>query len=650
MVLSGINNQMLTDMKKTIKFFAAALAVVTAACGKIDSDISFEEDRIEFNYEVIDVIVEASLTGPVDPNETRTALAPDGISVHWTNGDQINMFPFKGTGHNDPSPYEGNGYLLKVDASTISGGSAQFTGTAVNADTYRAIYPASSLNSGSCWGDDYVFYSSTLKSQTVVENNFPQTTWGCTNISMAFETAKGDVLHFKNQMAYIKFSVNEPNIYSIHLSADKASYGSDRTLSNTGNIGGTLHYRPVTGKFDLFSDDPITLSNNEQPFSVGKTYYVAIPPVTMEGFSMECKDANGNNVVGKTKQSQFTAESNHIYNIGALGSATVGEDISINPVATAEHIKDFNGNIIRTDIKMSIQASDASKIKDFSFTASLSDCRTLSTSNPRGSDLVMEIANDNYYVSGGSTGYRNITCSYSVNGNHHEKVVQVKIEKPDFTLKTEFNSGFTYYLNGNAVMANNFDAYKVNLTRAVIGIDSQITSKTNVSYKVEFNGVTYTENSSKYSTYNLNKEILSLPVGKHLLKTTATFDGIEKVTEQWVYITGLPYKDYKTTLYSNQETTVPNIYIPEDINVDINLDAVLVGYNGKSYITYTLYLGSETFAETTHGYDASQTKPYVLNGKDVVLKANSSIKMESSVNDNYNDKYVQVNDFDILYR
>ena len=78
--------------------------------------------------------------------------------------------------------------------------------------------------------------------------------------------------------------------------------------------------------------------------------------------------------------------------------------------------------------------------------------------------------------------------------------------------------------------------------------------------------------------------------------------------------------------------------------------SMLVGYNGKSYITYTLYLGSETFAETTQGYDASQTKPYVLNGKDVVLKANSSIKMKSSVNDNYNDKYVQVNDFDILYR
>lgn len=305
-------------MKKTIKFFAAVLALaIAAACSKVDSSDITNDVRPEFNYETIDITVTASLNGPTDPSETKATLASDGLSVYWTAGDQINMFPFKGTGKNDPSPYEGRNNILKVDQETISGGTAQFSGTAINASTYRAIYPSGSLSTGSCYGNDYVFSSNTLKNQTASESNFPTTSWGCSNISMAYDTPAGDMLHFKNMLSYFKFSVSKSNIYNIQLSVDKASYGADRSLSTSGNLGGTLHYRPATEKFDVFSDELITLSNNGQPFVIGKTYYVAIPPVVMQNLILVGKD-NAGTIVFQYEKSEFTAESNTIYNLGEL--------------------------------------------------------------------------------------------------------------------------------------------------------------------------------------------------------------------------------------------------------------------------------------------------------------------------------------------
>ena len=44
------------------------------------------------------------------------------------------------------------------------------------------------------------------------------------------------------------------------------------------------------------------------------------------------------------------------------------------------------------------------------------------------------------------------------------------------------------------------------------------------------------------------------------------------------------------------------------------------------------------------------SKAYSLEGTDVVLKPNSVIKMKGEINDNYQDKLVTVNDFDVLYR
>ena len=79
---------MRTDMKKTFKFFAAALAIVAAAsCAK---EISNDNTDIAPEQELVHKVFSASLN--VDP-ETKSTLYTDGKTVHWTEGDRIAVIP-----------------------------------------------------------------------------------------------------------------------------------------------------------------------------------------------------------------------------------------------------------------------------------------------------------------------------------------------------------------------------------------------------------------------------------------------------------------------------------------------------------------------------------------------------------------------------
>ena len=74
-------------MKKTFKFFAAALAIVAAAsCAKeISNDNIQNENPIE---ETVHMTFSASFDSE---GETKTVLA-DNNFVHWTDEDAIRLF------------------------------------------------------------------------------------------------------------------------------------------------------------------------------------------------------------------------------------------------------------------------------------------------------------------------------------------------------------------------------------------------------------------------------------------------------------------------------------------------------------------------------------------------------------------------------
>ena len=303
-------------MKKTFKFFAAALAIVAAAsCAKENIQDNQTDVNDDQDVALVDMTFDAGIDSPSDPSSTKTTLV-NGVKVHWSNGDNILVYRYKANTTNDKySPNQG--YMFQVLDSSISEDVAAFEGQAADHTMYAAIYPYASVNTGDSYASSYVFNMATLRDQTAAINNFPTTSWGCANISMTRGTNKGDRFVFENQLAYFKFSVESDEVYSIELSAEKTIHGYANNLSDSGNIGGTLAYSPGDDAFFVKNDNPITITNNGQPFVAGETYYVAIPAIKMEGLTMTGK-SQSSAVLFSFKKTSFTPERNTIYNLGQL--------------------------------------------------------------------------------------------------------------------------------------------------------------------------------------------------------------------------------------------------------------------------------------------------------------------------------------------
>ena len=235
MEVSGINqSKTLTDMK-TIKFFAAALAIIAAAsCSKepISNDNSDNTEPV-----LVHKVFTASLETDSDP-DSKTTLHTDGKSVHWTAGDQIKVIA------NDGRAYKGTS--LSIVENSIKDDFASFSGGVYEANSYRAIYPASSYDEANwnTFNDRYCFVANTLANQYAVENDFSQTSFGCSNIAIS-TTSDNEHFYFQNINAILQFQIGDEGVYSVVVSSSKATSGSDGTLGDKG-LGAVLNYKPST--------------------------------------------------------------------------------------------------------------------------------------------------------------------------------------------------------------------------------------------------------------------------------------------------------------------------------------------------------------------------------------------------------------------
>lgn len=323
---------------KTLKFFAAALAIVAAAsCVEVEDNPTGENNRDEAPVELVPVSFTATIDSPVDPSQSKTTLADDGVSVHWSEGDQINIFPYTGILKDHTSPY--NGESIGIDSGTISEDFVKISAKLPSSSSgmYSAIYPDVAVYKLDCWGHKYTFTAPTLWSQTAVANNFSIATWGRTNtssstsnIAMAFNTPDGGTFKFKNVLAHLKFKVMVSGIRSIEFSAS-STIGANG-LSESSNIGGQLIYVPTSedeGSFYLNSDESITITNSGADFEVGTTYYVAIPALSMTGFMAVGKNSAGDSMFQFQRTSQFDPQPNTIYNLGSF-TATVADALTVS--------------------------------------------------------------------------------------------------------------------------------------------------------------------------------------------------------------------------------------------------------------------------------------------------------------------------------
>lgn len=312
-------------MKNTIKFFAAALAIVAAAsCAKENPNDGSQVSDQELVYKVFT----ASLN--VDP-DTKTTLV-DGVNVHWTEGDKIKVLPINSA--------TGQDFELISYNSTF----AEFGGEVIDAYSYRAVYPASlmfsqgTINSWYTESDYYVLGSTKTKAalahQFAIENNFSIVEEFNAPSNFALSTSDKDGhLYFQNINAFLKLSLAMDNAASIEVSAAKVMNQSDpydggyQSLSEYAKLGGTItiNFKNKSKKGILASTgEDITFKKEDgSNLKSGVNYYIAIPAVKIEGLKLVVKDANGKILQSFTKASTFTAEANKIYNLGTIEPAPV---------------------------------------------------------------------------------------------------------------------------------------------------------------------------------------------------------------------------------------------------------------------------------------------------------------------------------------
>ena len=160
-----------------------------------------------------------------------------------------------------------------TDLSVVScdGAFAEFGGETVNADSYRAVYPASSLlmKSLSGWKTEKNYYifadyvsKCALAHQYAVENNFSTIKELGTSSNFALSTSSEDGhLYFKNINAYLKVRLAMDNAASIEVSAAKVmnhSSGGQQSMSEYAKLGG-----PITIDFAHSNKMGMLASNGE---------------------------------------------------------------------------------------------------------------------------------------------------------------------------------------------------------------------------------------------------------------------------------------------------------------------------------------------------------------------------------------------------
>ena len=291
-------------MKKTFKFFAAALAIVAAAsCAKeIENNTNNESD-----VPTVHMTFSASIDAEED---TKTTL--NGKKVHWTDNDAIGVYYMD----RNYLKFNANSLAINSDSNDEDPTYATFSGNVVSSSTYYAVHPAKGWNVQSGATADYLCFDG-LRTQNAVLNSFDPDK----HISITKATS-GDHFEFVNACALAKVKVSgSSNIYSIKI--DGAVTSSGNGTYTEGSIGGNLWFKQgeavVYRAYKNNNHNSIVLANADgSSLQNGGTYYIVLPVCKIGNFKVTLCDKNGEELHSISKTSEFNVERNKIYNLGEI--------------------------------------------------------------------------------------------------------------------------------------------------------------------------------------------------------------------------------------------------------------------------------------------------------------------------------------------
>lgn len=240
-------------MKKTI-FYLALAAVAAVSCVKEQNPGAQAPEKTLAPMEFL-----------ACAEMTKTALADDGMSVEWIEGDQVAIF--------DGSNMNGDADEGQRFKAQSSGAAVLLAGEADPvAQEYYAIYPYSSghsLNNG-------VFTTQIKAQQTVQAGSMAQ---NCA-VVVGKAVAGSTKMEFKNVCSLVKFSLEKEGVKSLTLigNNNEVIAGQFTLIWNNGDPKVTGNTKPEV---------TVTLRDAEgADLAIGDYYFTILPTEFTKGFSV----------------------------------------------------------------------------------------------------------------------------------------------------------------------------------------------------------------------------------------------------------------------------------------------------------------------------------------------------------------------------
>lgn len=267
---------------KTIRIISVAVAAaMLMACAKenIITPSSQELSSLTFN---------AVAAGSASGDATKTVLAENGLDVLWTAGDAISVC--------------GAASAFTSDLAEGASAETSFSGEALAADVYYAVYPFSAVKT---WNGSTVALELPAV-QAPALNTFADGL----SICYASTSAEDMAFRFEHLLGYVKFTIDE-----------NSGAVTTVNIATNGN-------EPLAGSFtvDLSSETPSASASgsmshivmeSETPLAPGNYYIAMLPGTYSQGLTISFLGENGGSDV-KSMNTSLTLEAGQIQNIGTV--------------------------------------------------------------------------------------------------------------------------------------------------------------------------------------------------------------------------------------------------------------------------------------------------------------------------------------------
>lgn len=263
-------------------------AVVFAACDKENETPGQKIDPAELVEVTFDVSAKTSQAAEIQNVSTKTEIKEDG-TVLWSVGDKVSVF------------YEVNGETGSSESEAITAESIKMDGSASITVKVPAAFTLEQFEGTRSLSAVYPFDASAAYVDGKINVSAPKVqdgTFAHASLSVA-EWTGSNSLTFKNQCGLLRIEAEDAAVSKITLKSADA--------------------------------DVVTLN-----VSGAGTYYAAVAPSTLEGFSVVLTDAEGEELAKKVTTKSLVVEKGHILPLGKV----VGFDDRFYVSAEAKGRKD----------------------------------------------------------------------------------------------------------------------------------------------------------------------------------------------------------------------------------------------------------------------------------------------------------------------